>query len=180
MARKQATTEPAATDIKITQSTIEGLAERYVSVQNTLDKLDGTKKWEWARDVSLMLACTADKSARTTASERLGEMIGIGLGRAAYSGSWIRQHCSAYKKFEGGLNNQDDYRGFLAAVNGNAGPSKQASAKQSDSSTDRSETDSDGEIETDYLGKITSAVKRAIAAGISLAEIQQAVLAGQE
>lgn len=176
MARKQATTEPAATDIKITQSTIEGLAERYVSVQNNLDKLDGAKKWEWARDVSLMLACTADKSARTTASERLREMIGIGLGRAPYSGSWMRQHCSAYKKFEGGLNNQDDYRGFLAAVNGNAGPSKQASAKQSDSS----ETDSDGEIETDYLGKITSAVKRAIAAGISLAEIQQAVLAGQD
>lgn len=170
--------EPAKTSVTITNDTVEGLASRYVSVQCTIEKLDAGKKWEWARDVSLMLECTADKSARTTASERLGELIGLGLGRAAYSGSWIRQHCSAYKKFEQGLTGSEDFRAFLAAVNGNAGPSKTEPKVKAEKSV--SSTDSDGEIETDYLGKITSAVKRAIAAGISLADIQSAVLAGQD
>ncbi len=181
MTRKSNQTVPAntVTDIKIGHEAVETLASRYVTYQNTHDKLDSTKKWEWARDVSLLLDSTADKSARTTASEKLGELIGLGLNRAPYSGSWIRQHCSAYKKFENGLSGAEDYRAFLDAVNGNAGPSRQAKPEPV-SRTDKPETDSDGEIETDYLGKITAAVKRALKAGISLADIQAAVLAGQE
>ena len=174
MATKTATKN----DVTISHSTVEDLASRYCQVQCTVEKLDAVKKWEWARDVSMLLASTADKSARTTASEKLGELIGLGLNRKPYSGSWVRQHCSAYGKFKGGLTSQEDYRGFLLAVNGNAGPSKTEPKEKTEKSA--SDTDSDGEVENDYLGKITAAVKRAIKAGISLSDINEAVLRGQE
>lgn len=153
--------------------TVDTLAGSYVKLTLTLLKVDAGRKWEWARDLSGMLDSLADDKQRTKTSEEIGIKIGEGLSRAAYSGTWVRQHAAAYRKFTAGLTGQDDYRAFLDACNGNSA----RAAKSANQSSGSSSSDSSGG-ETDILAKIKKDVKAALAAGITAAQIQTAVLEG--
>lgn len=180
MSAKNTVKADEITDVIVSTETVETLSVRYVKMQTILDGIDGPAKWAWAKDVSDMLASTADKSERTKKSEELGAAIGQELRGKPYSGSWVRLHCMAYKAFPNGLTKdspKEDLRKFQMILTGNgAKDAKAQEAKENPTPETDKETSDDEKAQADYLLLVRQAIRNAINAGITLKDVEAACM----
>lgn len=129
--------DKAALAEKLVQAkmTADALVNDYVGFASFSESFDAKKRWEWAGKLRDLLDNLANDKQRTVTSAEIGAAIAEGLDRRdkdgnpnPYKGSWVRQHANAASKFPNEPSTREEYRAFMNAVNGNAGPSKTAPA----------------------------------------------------